>query len=219
MKKKIIFIIIVILCISAIAFTDLVIRPGYLIKTMVKAPIFLITPILYALFYKNYDFYKILKISKKGIKNSLLLGIGLYTIIVGFFLLISNFIDLEPIITSLENNLGINKNNFIYIALYVCLINSFLEEWFFRGFMYNELKKYSVKTAYIISSIAFSVYHVAIMDGMFNIYLFILIMISLFIGGLIFCYLNQKNNNIYSSWCTHAFANFAMNTIGFILFF
>ena len=31
-------------------------------------------------------------------------------------------------------------------------------------------------------------------------------------------YLNELNNNIYSSWFVHMFANFAINTVGFILF-
>ena len=31
-------------------------------------------------------------------------------------------------------------------------------------------------------------------------------------------YLNEVNDNIYSSWFVHMFCNFAINTIGFILF-
>lgn len=57
------------------------------------------------------------------------------------------------------------------------------------------------------------------MKGWFSIYLYIITLIGLFIGGLIFNYLNEKNENIYSSWLVHMFANFAINTIGFILFY
>ena len=42
--------------------------------------------------------------------------------------------------------------------------------------------------------------------------------IVLFLGGLIFNYLNEKCKNIYPSWLVHMCANFATNTIGFILF-
>lgn len=37
------------------------------------------------------------------------------------------------------------------------------------------------------------------------------------IGGMIFNWLNEKLDTIYCSWLTHMFANFAINTIGFML--
>ena len=43
-------------------------------------------------------------------------------------------------------------------------------------------------------------------------------MFGLIAGGCIFDYLNEKNGNIYSSWFVHMFANFAINTVGMILF-
>ena len=49
----------------------------------------------------------------------------------------------------------------------------------------------------------------------------LIIMVSaggLIVGGCIFNYLNEKNDNIYPSWFVHMFANFAINTVGFILF-
>ena len=38
------------------------------------------------------------------------------------------------------------------------------------------------------------------------------------VGGCIFNYLNEMNGNIYPSWFVHMFANFGINTVGFILF-
>ena len=46
----------------------------------------------------------------------------------------------------------------------------------------------------------------------------ILVLIGLFAGGLIFNWFDEKFGNIYMSWLVHMFANFATNTIGFILF-
>lgn len=56
------------------------------------------------------------------------------------------------------------------------------------------------------------------MIGWFDITVFVLTLSALFIGGLIFNYLNEKFESIYISWLIHMFANFAINTIGFILF-
>ncbi len=135
-----------------------------------------------------------------------------------FYALAHSYLDAEQIVGALEQNLGINKHNFIIIALYVAIINSFLEEWFFRGFIFYKFKPNSPKMAYIISSLSFSIYHIAIMDGMFNLGINLIILFGLFMGGLIFNYLNQKYDNIYASWFCHSFANLAINAIGFSLY-
>ena len=46
----------------------------------------------------------------------------------------------------------------------------------------------------------------------------LLLLAGLVFGGCIFNYLNELNDNIYSSWFVHMFANFAINTVGLILF-
>ncbi len=71
--------------------------------------------------------------------------------------------------------------------------------------------------AYLFSSLSFAAYHVAIMKGWFNIPIFILAMLGLTVGGYIFDFLNEKFDNIYLSWAVHAFANFGINFIGFML--
>ena len=64
----------------------------------------------------------------------------------------------------------------------------------------------------------FAFYHVGMTSGWFNPIIYALSLIGLFVGGCIFNYLNEKCENIYTSWLVHMFANFAINTIGFILF-
>ncbi len=218
-KQSLILILVLILCISVIAYTDMIIRPGYVIKTAVKAPIFLLVPLLYSAMLKTESPVKTLKSGTSGLKQGLILGVAIYTLIVGFYLIINSLTDLSAIKTSLESNLGINRGNFIAIGLYVSICNSFLEEWFFRGFVFMQAKSRSRTFAYILSSLSFSIYHIAIMDGMFSLPLTALVLVALFVGGTIFNYLNEKNRNIYCSWFCHSFANAAMNTVGFMIFF
>ena len=47
--------------------------------------------------------------------------------------------------------------------------------------------------------------------------IFALALAGLTVGGMIFNTMNEKLGGIYSSWLTHMFANFAINTIGFML--
>ena len=115
--------------------------------------------------------------------------------------------------------MGITKSNFLYVTLYISILNSFLEEFFFRGYGFITLKKYTKKRfAYIFSPILFAIYHIGMLINSFNPAIIILLIIGLFIGGCIFNYLNEKNNNIYVSRLVHMFCNLGINTVGAILF-
>lgn len=209
-----------IICIGMMAIVDGKINPGYLYKSGIKLSLFLTIPLLYAFVDKNVKLNTLLEVrSKKDLMSSILLGVGVFTIILGVYFILKNFIDLGTIQDIIEKNLNVNKNNFVFVALYISFINSLLEEFFFRGFIFLNLKKIASRGfAYTYSALAFAIYHVAIMTNWFTPSIFILTMIGLFVGGLIFNYLNDKSENIYNSWLVHMFANFAINTVGFIMF-
>lgn len=199
---------------------DYIINPGYIYKSTIKIMMFLILPVAYTLYDKNIKLKHIFKIkSKRDLFYSIGLGLVIYFGILAVYFLIKNFINLDNIIEVLDKSVKVNKNNFLWIALYISFINSLLEEFFFRGFLFLNLKKVgNRKFAYIISAFAFSIYHVAIMANWFNSAIFLLVITGLFISGIIFNYLNEKNENIYNSWIVHMMANFSINTIGFIMF-
>lgn len=217
-KKLIYIFFIIIICCTSMAYIDGVLKLDYIYKSLIKLILFVSLPTLYSIKDKKFYLTKIIKIKKKGILKAILLGVIIYISILSSFLLFRNFFDLSNIVPSLNKNIGVNSNNFLLVSIHISLVNSFLEEFFFRGFTFYSLKKYTTRSiAYLFSSLSFTLYHIAMMIGWFNISIFLLIMIGLFIGGLIFNYLNEKNANIYTSWMVHMFANFAINTIGFIL--
>ena len=220
MKRKILFLtgLIVSLC-AVMAVVDGVFQANYIIKSSIKLVLFLGAPFLYGRFTKGFILKNLFVPQKKGLIVSLLLGAGVYTVILGGYLLLKDVFDFSAITGTLTNGIGVNKGNFVFVALYISFINSLLEEFFFRGFAFLTLKNMvSRKTAYIFSAFVFSAYHVAMMVGWFSLPLFILILTGLFAGGLIFNFLNEKSGTIYPSWLVHMFANFAINTVGFILF-
>ena len=218
-NNSIIIIAIVIVCCVIMSFIDAVIKPQYMIKSLIKIFLFLICPIIFSIYNKNIDIKNLFKVNKKGFTVAILAGISIFVIILGAYFTIGNFFDLSNITLALTNNIGVNKENFLWVAIYISFVNSLLEEFFFRGFSFLTLKRSTTKKiAYIFSSLAFALYHVAMMIGWFDIILFTLSLSALFVGGLIFNYFNEKYGNIYISWLIHMFANFAINGIGFILF-
>lgn len=198
---------------------DAVIQPGYVIKSAIKIVLFLLLPILYSVYNKECNLKKLFVANKSGIMLAIGLGATVFAVVLGAFLAFRNIFDFSELTSSLTSTTGVNKENFIFVAVYISFINSLLEEFFFRGFSFLTLKEMSGrKSAYIISSLFFALYHIAMMISWFALPVVILSMVGLFAGGIIFNFFNEKYNNIYLSWVIHMFANFATNTIGFILF-
>ncbi len=217
-RKKYLCGTVIIACII-MGFVDAVIQPEYAIKSIIKIITFLCFPIIYSLNDKQINLKSLWMSKKDGALLAIGLGIGIYALIVGGYLLIENILDFSAITKTLENTVGVDAENFIWVALYISFINSLLEEFFFRGFAFLSLRRMSSrKFAYCFSSFMFAVYHIAMMVGWFGIELIVIALVGLFIGGLIFCFFNEKTGNIYISWLIHMFANFAINTVGFILF-
>ena len=165
---------------------------------------------------KMVSLKEIFRFRKRGFGAALGLGIGIYALILGGWAIVRNWVDFSGIADSLTSTAGVTKENFLYVSLYISFVNSLLEEFFFRGFVYRNLAE-RTRFAYIFSAAAFSLYHVAMMIGWFHPALLVLVLAGLFLGGLIFNWLNERLGCIYASWLTHMFANFAINTIGFIL--
>lgn len=217
-KTTILITFIVIAFCIIMAVIDGVLMADYFTKSMIKLILFLGLPLIYGVIDKNLNLKRLFIPDKNGMKFALILGGLIFIVIVGSYILLKDIFDFSKITLALTNNIGVNKNNFIYVSLYISFVNSLLEEFFFRGFAFLTLSKVSRKFAYIFSAMAFSLYHVAMMVGWFSIWVFLIVLAGLFIGGLIFNYLNEKSGTIYPSWFVHMFANFSINTIGFILF-
>jgi len=215
-KKTWLMIAAAVFCCGVMAWVDGVLRPGYAVKSSIKMAVFSALPLVLTRIFGLMPAKEIFRFRKQGFGVAIGLGLGIYALILGGWAVLRNWIDFSGIADSLTSNAGVTKENFLYVSLYISFANSLLEEYFFRGFVFGNLRQ-NRKFAYAFSAAAFSLYHVAMMIGWFHPALLILVLAGLFIGGLIFNWLNEKQDCIYVSWLTHMFANFAINTIGFIL--
>lgn len=218
-KKSILMVIIIAMFCSLMAVVDGVLKPEYFTKSVIKFILFLILPVVYSFYDKDIRIKELFKTKDNGIKTAILLGALVYLIILFGYFLVKSIFDFTKITEALTKNIGVTGENFIFVSLYISFVNSLLEEFFFRGFAFLTLKRIADRRfAYLFSAAAFSIYHIAMMIGWFRADVFLIVMVGLFAGGLIFNYLNEKSSSIYPSWLVHMFANFAINTIGFTLF-
>ncbi len=221
-KHALLMMLIVIIGVIAITVIDLIIQPPYAVKSAVKVTLFAGMPVLYGLLVnKELGLKSLFRLGggKKAIIEAFLWGFAVFAFIVLAYLLIGRFFDFTQITGNLEQSMGIDKDNFVAVALYISVINSFLEEFFFRGFACLKLQKYiSRRAAYIFSSLTFALYHVAMMWVAFEPPLVAAALVGLVAGGCIFNFFNERYGNLYISWLIHMGANIAINGIAMTLF-
>ena len=205
---------------AVMALVDGVIQPGYWVKSGIKLALFLIVPLIFSRIDKNVSLAPLFRFEKRSFGLVAAVGAGVFAVILGGYFALRGALDFSGIVGSLTEGVGVGKHNFVFVAIYIALVNSFLEEFFFRGFAFLTLKKCaSRRVAYIFSAAAFSLYHVAMMIGWFGIGLWLLVMVGLAVGGVIFNYFNERSGTIYPSWFIHMCANLAINTVGIILIY
>lgn len=205
-------------CCIAMSAIELIFTPTYFVKAAIKIALFVIIPISLIVIRKETAMLRFFKPNKKTLLPMLAFGVLMYAFIIGAYFLLGKYFDLSGITSSLDE-IGVTKNNFIFVALYIAVCNSFLEEFIFRGFGFIGLTdKIGEKWACIFSAICFALYHITMMIGWYSIWLTVLIIFALFVGGVILNLLDRKCRTIYPAWIVHIFANLAINTIGMILF-
>lgn len=193
----------------------------YTTRSIYKVLLFLLFPIILGGSIRWFDLFSVFRVKSddKKIFPSLFLGLGVYVLLILLYIILKDIFNLEQIMGALESTVAVTKDNFIMVAIYISFINSFLEEFFFRGFAYLKLKDKMPKIgATMISAMAFSIYHFSMVEGWASPILVALGLLGLFLSGIIFNAINDKNDNIYSSYAVHVFANFAINTIGLQMF-
>ncbi len=200
------------------AYVEIVMAPGYAVKSGIKMALFLVVPILFLMTSKKISIPSFFQMKRGEWRFSAILAAITFLGIVGAYFIFRGQFDFSSVAPNLQSKLGINGTNFVFVAIYISLVNSLLEEFFFRGFAFLALKKSAgKKTAYGFSATAFALYHVAIMNGWFSLPLMALLILSLFLAGCLFNYIDEKKSSILPSWMIHISANFAINVIGFIL--
>jgi len=218
LRVPFLFLLVLIAC-AAMAFVDAVMQPDYVVKSVIKLLLFLALPLLYHRFFPVLRPTHLFSLDRKRLLLSLLAGTVVFCLILSGFFLLQPYADFSGIPQSLTAVTGVTRSNFPLVALYISLVNSLLEEFFFRGFAFLTLEKLtSRQTACWFSAGAFAAYHIAIMAGWFALPLEILLVAGLFLGGLFLNWCAVRSSSILLPWLIHVFANFAINTVGLLLF-
>ncbi len=216
MRKNIFIVIFTVIFISILYYVDAALKVNYLSKVLIKFGLLILSFVLGKLIGLDYSFLKPQKI--KAYKKGLIVSVIAFASIIIGFLVIKNFLDYQVMINEFQNKYELTGIKFFIASTYLVVVNGFLEEYFFRGYIFFNLNnKYF---AYIFSSLAFSVYHLSNFKNWFkNDALMIIPVVGLFLSGILFNYLDSKSEDIYNSYIPHFFADLAIVIIGYFIIF
>jgi len=198
------------ICLSILYIGEQIFLLPYSVKTGLKIPMFILFPFLINRYWlKEKTQFHI----RKGDKRYLFIWSLLVMVIIFLaYFLLEPYLDIEAIREDFSGRMQISRKMMYGAAVYTIIVNSFIEEYFFRGFIFKGLGTSPV--AYLVSSLLFAIYHVAIFGTWFNLPLILLMLLGLFIGGLIFAYFTKKADSFLGSWVIHLSADLAIVGIG-----
>ncbi len=158
------------------------------------------------------------KTFQKTWKRMAITGISLAIVYVAIFLLLKSFLDLPTITEKLQALASINTTNIVFIGIYIILLNSLLEEFFWRGFLFKKMKENIGNASYLITGLAFSFHHIMFYYDWFSFPFFLVVTLGLTIYAIIMNYIFNKYQDLYSCWLVHAIADTAQIFIALIIF-
>lgn len=192
----------------------------YIPKQILRITLFLIIPLfgIYVLRKSNLkNEIKFEKPTLKELKLPFLIGIVIFIGTIGGYFMLQFMFDAE-VSTNGAAEYGINPRNILIWGFYLSFINSLVEEFFFRGYIFYTLEHKSYKLAIIVSSVLWAVYHVVIFITIFQIYTVIFTIVGLSFIGIILAYTNRFGKSFINSWIIHIFADIAVVVVLYYMF-
>lgn len=212
-----------ILCVVILFAIEQILMVDYLTKTVSKIILFTMSPIVFIKIIRKTSLKEGLNlklVDKETIGIGILLGVLSAFILVGAFMFFKKIINMDVIFLELATKSKITSTNYLIVTTYFTFANSFLEEFFFRGFIFTNLNKMGYKkVGYIFSSLLFALYHIGIFKNWFSIELILLCILGLFITGIVFNYVDTKSDNFLNSWAIHILADLTIVIMGYMYLF
>jgi membrane protease YdiL (CAAX protease family) len=219
--KKLIFVLcLTLIMVVTLYLIDQTFQLNYFIKSGAKIGLFAIGISLYIIVFKyNYltTSFKNFKFSKK-LTRVHWFGLFLIGFLVGVFFIFKQFINVDVMSGELVNKYHVTKGTIYAYGAYIIFINAFLEELFFRGFIFLNLREAGFKkTAYLVSSLTFAIYHISVFQSWFAPWIMVLFVFGLALGGIIFAYVDDKTETFLNSWFIHMCADVGIIIIGILI--
>jgi len=130
-------------------------------------------------------------------------------------------VDATEIVIAKVSGWGINEPwKYTLLGLFYALVHSFLEEYYWRWFVFGQLRRFtSLGTAIAISSLGFMAHHVLVLGKFcgFDSPLTYILSACVAIGGAFWAWLYDRTGSLLGPWLGHMVIDAAIFAIGYDL--
>lgn len=118
-------------------------------------------------------------------------------------------------------SLGIDSGaKFFLLAAFYSVIHSFLEEYYWRWFVFGRFRRgLPFATAAVVSSLAFTLHHVLVVGTFLGSFGPLTVLVSLVVtaAGLLWAWLYERTGHLSGPWISHALADAALMWVGYAM--
>ena len=111
---------------------------------------------------------------------------------------------------------------FLALAIFYCLIHSLAEEYYWRWFVYGQMRRVmTLGWANLLSSVAFTSHHVLVVWSYLrnDWWAVALLSLGVAVGGAFWAWLYERSNSLLGPWLSHLLLDAAIMTIGYWMIF
>jgi membrane protease YdiL (CAAX protease family) len=156
-----------------------------------------------------------------GLLVGLLLGLIMGAVILGSYrLLASGWIDLEHLrMLASRNGFG-TIASYLGLALYLTLVNSLLEEFVWRWFVFRRAEEaFGSRSAVVLAALFFMIHHTIALRIQFGREITLIGSLGVFVSGLAWSWCYLRYRSVWPGYVSHVLADTAIFLVGWRLLF
>lgn len=125
--------------------------------------------------------------------------------------------DSASAVTDRAEDLGFIEH-YILFAVFVSLIHSLLEEFYWRWFVYGQLReRVSPRWAHPLAALSFAAHHLVVTMQFFPAPLAVFLALCVAVGGLIWSWMYEKHGGLLGCWVSHLIVDVLLMAVGYQL--
>jgi len=158
-----------------------------------------------------------------GLWPGLLFGAAVATLMCGGYLLLLQDTELMRrlavgVTQKVTDADAATPGRFLALALFYCLVHSLAEEYYWRWFLYGQMRRtLPAGTANILSSLGFMAHHVLVVWSYLRDDWGAVVVLSLgvAVGGMFWAWLYERSQSLLGPWMSHLLLDAAIMAIGY----
>jgi membrane protease YdiL (CAAX protease family) len=157
------------------------------------------------------------------------IGFGVFvavSVFVGFYFVLSPLGMADLLVTQVKEKVARmsldSPGKFLILGMFYALVHSFLEEYYWRWFVFGRLLSHvKPAVAIAISSVGFMAHHVILMATFlgWNSPMAYLISATVAVGGAVWAWIYYRSGRLLGPWFSHMIVDAAIFALGYVLVF